>query len=141
LTAAKSSLSDAQAKLSQDNESSNQLHKDLDAAKAQAADLQSQLDKSQANGASAQATAPVLGVMPVSTSFEKGFWSSAYTLHIKNTNSGPLNVTITINGSQSVQPISATIKAGDTYDVPKLAAGSNVAISSDGFAPVNLSAH
>jgi septal ring factor EnvC (AmiA/AmiB activator) len=139
LTAARSHLSDSQAKLTQENEGSVQLRKDLDSAKAQVSDLQSQLDKAQSPQAAAQA--PVVAPMPVTTAFERGFWNSAYTLHVKNTNSAPLNVTITINASSRIQPISTTIKAGDTYDVPKLAEGSNIVITSDGFGPVNLSAH
>jgi hypothetical protein len=138
LTAARSHLSDTQAKLTQENEGSVQLRKDLDAAKAQASDLQSQLDKAQSPQTAQTA---VIAPMPVTTAFEKGFWSSAYTLHVKNTNAAPLSVTITVNGSSRTQPISTTINPGATYDVPKLTDGSSIIITSDGFAPVNLSAH
>jgi len=140
LTATRSHLTEAQARLTQDEQSSVQLRKDLDASKAQAADLQSQLDKAQSPQAAAS-QASVMAALPVTTAFEKGFFSSTYTLHIKNTNSGPLNVTITINGSQNTPPITTTIKAGDTYDVSKLAAGSALIVTSDGFSPLNLTAH
>jgi uncharacterized phage infection (PIP) family protein YhgE len=139
LAAAKSKLADSEATANKANESSNQLRKDLDASKAQAADLQSQLTKAQ--GDHVAVLAPVLAVLPVTTAFEKGFWGNTYTLHIKNTNSEPLNVTITVNGSGSAQPISTAIRSGETYDLPKLAAGSNVVVASDGFTPLSLSAH
>lgn len=140
LASANDRLAEAQAKVSQANDSSALLRKQLDASKAQVADLQAQVEKAQPKNDSAQASAP-LAAMPVAATFEKSFWTGDYTLHIKNTNSDPLNVTVTVAGSQAPAPITATIKGGATFDVKKLAGGANVNIASDGFGPVSLTAH
>jgi multidrug resistance efflux pump len=107
------------------------LRRQLDQEKAQAADLQARLEKAETQAASPQpAAAPA---MPVYASFAKGFLSSSYAMHLKNLNSGPLKVTVTVNGSQKPAK-SAVIEAGGVLDVDDLAAGQEVAVASEGFA-------
>jgi peptidoglycan hydrolase CwlO-like protein len=136
---AKERLSEAQAKISLANDDSALLRKELDAAKAQVADFQSQDAKAQATADSTatQAAAP-LPAMPVAAKFVKSSWTGGFTLHVKNTNSGPLIVTITVEGSQGRAPIPAIIEGGSTFDVKDLASGTNVVLTSNGFSPVNL---
>jgi myosin heavy subunit len=140
LDTAKERLSEAQAQISQANDNSALLRKQLDAAKAQVADLQAQASKAQGDATSAQASAP-MAAMPVAATFEKSIWTGESTLHVKNTNAGPLNVTITVAGSPARAPITATINGGSTFDVSKLAPGASVVLTSGGFAPVNLTVH
>jgi septal ring factor EnvC (AmiA/AmiB activator) len=142
LNTAKGRLSEAQAQTSQANDSSALLRKQLDAANAQVADLQNQVAKEQAKGdsTSAQASAP-LAALPVAATFEKTFWSGEFTLHVRNTSPNPLSVIITVAGAPAQAPVSATIKGGSTYDLGKLASGANVAITGDGFSPLNLTVH
>jgi hypothetical protein len=131
-------LSEAQAQISLSSDSAAMLRKQLDAAKAQIADLQSQAAKG--DSVAAQAPAP-LAAMPVAATFEKSFWSGKYTLHVRNSNTDPLNVIITIAGSPVRAPITATIKGGSIYDITDLTDGAGVAITSAGYSPVSLTVH
>jgi hypothetical protein len=142
LVTAKDSLSEAQAQVSQANDGSALLLKQLDASKAQVADLQTQLAKTELHGdASASPAAAPLAAMPIAATFEKSFWSGDYTLHIRNTNTDPLVVTIAVASPKGPAPFTATIKGGSIYDVGKLASGANVVVTSNGFSPVNLTVH
>jgi septal ring factor EnvC (AmiA/AmiB activator) len=142
LDTAKERLSEAQAQISQASDGSALLRKQLDAAKSQIADLQNQQARAQVKGDSgaAQASAPT-AAMPVAATFEKSFWTGDFTLHIRNTSPGPLNVTIAVAGSQGQAPVSAKIEGGSIFDLKKLASGANVVLTSDGFSPVNLTVH
>jgi len=139
LDSAKSQLTDSQAKLDQANAGTADLKKQLEQAQSQSADLQSRLQKAESAATPIQPLAQKAEQMPITTSFEKSFFSRSMTLHIKNLKSGPLTVNITANGS--AQPQSATIKSGETFDVAKLEAGQTVVIAGDGYEPVKLTVH
>jgi hypothetical protein len=142
LDSAKERLSEARAQVGLANDNSALLRKGLDAAKAQVADLQSQIARAQATAGSTSTQAPApLAAMPVAATFEKALWTGEFTLHVRNTSPGPLNVAITVEGSRGQAPISATIKGGSTCDVKDLAQGTNVVLTSNGFSPVNLTVH
>jgi ribose 5-phosphate isomerase len=78
--------------------------------------------------------------MPVTTSFEKEKWGRGLTLHLNNLQQQPLTLNITIEGPDKTRRQSNVVGAGSTLNVEKLAAGDKVAIASDGFESVNLTA-
>lgn len=137
LNAAKARADRLQARIGEADSRASTLRKELDDAKAQTADLQSQLAKAQAK---LQPLAAKASAMPIATSFKKGFFSSDFTLHITNRSPDPLKVSVAVAGSAKTPPKSATIESGATYDVDDLPAGTNVAITSGGYDPVNLTA-
>jgi uncharacterized phage infection (PIP) family protein YhgE len=134
----KGQSADLQAQLTQANTGSAQLLSQLDQAKIQSMDLQSRLQKAESDVAQLQPMLLKTRHMPVTTSFEKGHWSSAYTLHINNLYQQPVTVNLTITGPDKTRTQSSVIGAGGTLNVEKLAAGDKVAIASDGYDPVNL---
>ncbi len=131
-------MTESQARLDQAAAESAQLRTDLGQARSQAADLRSRLAKAESDLASRPAPAINLPVMPVEASFAKPFFSSAYTLRLRNLNPGPLTVAITVNGSNAPKARSAVIDGGATLAVGGLAAGQNVVVRSDDFAPLSL---
>ena len=52
----------------------------------------------------------------------------------------PVSVQITVSGKEKTRSQSSTIAAGGALKVEKIAAGENVAIASDGYDSVNLTA-
>ena len=139
INTAKDRLSEAQAQVSLANDSAVALRKQLDSEKAIVASMPTQVSAEPSDTAKAQPpSAQKLADMPVATTFEKSLWTGEYTLHMKNTGSEPLIVTITVTGTQNLPPVTAAIKSGSTYDLKKLQAGANVGVTSDGFTQVNL---
>ncbi len=61
-------------------------------------DLQSRLQKAESDIADLRPLAAKARHMPVSTSFDKSFWSSSFTLHITNFDPQPISVNITVSG-------------------------------------------
>ncbi len=111
------------------------LRKQLEQAKSESADLSSQLASAQS--ALQKATPPPetkQEVLPVSATFDKALFGSHYTMHLKDTGSGPLEVTVSVNGS--ARP-ATKIQAGATADIGDLKAGDTVQVSSAGFQPVS----
>ncbi len=135
LSQAKDQSGALQGRLNQATDESTRLRTELDNAKNQNADLQSRLDN--AEKAVAKGPAAEAHPVPVTTAFKKAFFGSDVTLQVKNQNPGPLAVNVAITGHESrTQP--ATIEAGGTLNVEKLAAGDKVVISSYGYGPVNV---
>jgi septal ring factor EnvC (AmiA/AmiB activator) len=133
---ARAQSADLQTQVSQATAGSAQLLTQLDQAKIQSMDLQSRLQKAESDLAQLQPLLLKTRHMPVTTSFEKGHWSSSYTLHVNSLNPQPLTVNITITGSGGTRTQSNVIGVGGTLDVGKLAAADKVAIASDGYDPV-----
>jgi peptidoglycan hydrolase CwlO-like protein len=138
LDSANTQTTDLQTQVKQANADSSDLRKQLDQSKAQAADLQSQLTKAQNDVASLQPLAAKARAMPVTTAFEKSFFGNSFTLHIKNQNPSPLNLSIAVTNSDKMTPKPVSIDGGATYDVKDLAPGANVSITSDGFDPLSI---
>jgi hypothetical protein len=111
------------------------VRKQLDQANAHAADLQAQMDKAKSDAATPAVAAAVVRPLPAGATFEKGFFGSKYTMHVKNQGTDPLPINITVNGGPVT---SATVKGGETYDLKDVASGASVVISSDGFQTDNL---
>jgi peptidoglycan hydrolase CwlO-like protein len=135
LNTAKEQAADFQAQISHANDGTALIRKQLDDANAHAADLQAQLDKAKSAVANPQPAAAAVPALPVAATFEKGFWGSRYTMHLKNQGATPLAVNVTVDGGAAK---SATVQPGATYEVSDLKSGSSVVVSSDGFEPANL---
>jgi septal ring factor EnvC (AmiA/AmiB activator) len=119
-----------QAELARSNDSAVDARKQLDQAKAHANDLQAQMDKAASDAATPRSAVAELKALPVAATFEKGFWGSKYTMHVKNQGTDPLAINVTVDGG----PVkSATVQAGMTYDVDDLTSGSSVVVSSESF--------
>jgi peptidoglycan hydrolase CwlO-like protein len=127
---------DLQSQLSKAEAGSAALGKQLEAANLATADLKSQLEKARSENAAPMAV-KARG-MPISTAFKKSFFGG-YTMHLANLNPDPLNVTITVEGSNTA-PIVTTIASGSAFEVKHLAADANIVIASNGYDSVNLTA-
>jgi septal ring factor EnvC (AmiA/AmiB activator) len=138
LDTAKAQSANLQSQFDRATSASADLRRQLDQAKAQAADAQAQLAKAQSEATNLQpmVVKPTAGAMPVVTTFKKGFLSSRYTLHITNQKSAPLTVNVAVDGTEKMA--TTRIESGSSYDVDDLAAGANVAITSNGYDPLNL---
>jgi len=136
LDSAKTQLTGLQTELSHANNGMADARKQLDQANAHAADLQGQIDKAKSDAANPPAAAAAATrPLPIAATFEKGFFGSKYTMHVKNQGSDSLPINITVNGG-AVK--SATVQGGATYDMKDLESGANVVVSSDGFVTSNL---
>jgi len=128
-----------QAEINQANGGLSRLQKELDQAKGQNEDLSAKLAKAEAGIAKLQPLAVKARVLPVSATIEKvSFWSAGFTMHVRNLNSSPLNVNITIGASGKTPSMSATIEGGGTLNIGNLAAGADVVIASEGYDPAKL---
>jgi septal ring factor EnvC (AmiA/AmiB activator) len=140
LDKSKAQSADLQNQLSQSAAGSRQLLTQLDQAKIQAMDMESRVHKAEADIAALQPMLLKARHMPVTTSFEKEHWGKGLILHVNNLNPQPLSVNITINSQGNSRAQSNVIGASATLTVEKLAAGDTIAIASDGFDTLNLTA-
>jgi hypothetical protein len=138
LDKAKQQSADVQSELDQANTQSAERLTQLDQAKSQAMDLQSQLNNAQSDIAALRPLAVRARHMPISTSLDKSFWSSSFTLHISNSYPQPISVNISVTGPGKPRSQSNVIAGGGTLDVEKLSAGEKVVITADGYDPVNV---
>jgi len=138
LDQAQANSTESQTQLAKAKEAASGMRKELDQARSQTEDLKAQLTKAQGEIAKMQPLAAKARALPVATTFEKSFWSSGATLHVKNLSSQPLKVEISLAGAANAASKTATIAGGATLDVQDLAAGAHVVIASDGFDPANL---
>lgn len=125
--------SELQARINSSSDASTGLLKELGQARSQAQDLKAQLTKAQGDLTKLQPLAAKARVLPLETSFEKGFWDRGFTLHVKNPNPDPLSVNIKISGLGTAFTRSATIEGGGLLNVENLAAGLKVTIESAGY--------
>jgi hypothetical protein len=137
---AKAQLAAAQAQLAGAAQDSSALRNQLDQAKAQAAGLQAQAARNQSEMAKLHPLIVEARRLPLVLSFEKSFWDQRYMLHINNPGSATLRLRITISGQDTTRAQVTDIEGGATLNVPSLPAGENVAISSEGFDTLNLTA-
>jgi hypothetical protein len=136
LETANTQLAGVKSELTRSNDAMADVRRQLDQANAHATDLQAQIDKAKSDAATPQAAAATAArALPITAMFEKGFFSSKYTMHLTNQGTDPLAVNMTVNGG-AVH--SETVKPGGTYDLKDLAAGASVVVSSDGFQTSNL---
>jgi|GEM_PF-2559041 len=129
-----------QAKINSANEDSSGLRKALDQSKSQAEALRTQLAKAQGDLASLQPLAQKARALPLATSFEKNYWERAFTLHVKNLDSEPLKVNITIAGPGKASTKSVTMEGGGLLNVENLAAGAKVVIEGAGYDTLSVTA-
>jgi hypothetical protein len=136
----KGETEDLQAQLLKANESSTGLRNELAAAKNQANDLKTQLATAKDAMATKPAVAAPARALPLTTDLKKSFFGSTFTLKINNSGSEALKLDIDISGSPKTPSKSATIEGGGTLELKDLAAGAKIAIASDGFNPISLTA-
>lgn len=129
-----------QAKVKASDDASSGLRRELDQAKIQTENLKSQLARAQGELTKLQPLARAARAMPVATSFERNFWDRGFTLHVKNLNPDPLNVTITIGSSGRALAKSVTMEGGGTVNVQNLAAGARVVVESAGYDALSVTA-
>jgi septal ring factor EnvC (AmiA/AmiB activator) len=129
-----------QAEISRAGDGSAELRRELVQVRAQADDLKSQLSASQAEVTRLQPLAQRAHILPVAASFEKSFWGGKYTMHVRNMNPEPLNVTVSVAGQDKVPAKSAVIAVGETYNLGGLAAGTSVVIQGEGYDPLTVTA-
>jgi hypothetical protein len=138
---AKSETDDLQAQLLKANNTSAGLRNELATARNQANDLKNQLATAKDTMAKqAPPAAAQTRVLPLTTDFKKSFFGSTFTLKISNSGTDALKLDIDISGSPKTPSKSATIEGGGTMELKDLAAGAKIAIASDGFAPISLTA-
>ncbi|HKM55946.1 MAG TPA: hypothetical protein VJY33_21245, partial [Isosphaeraceae bacterium] len=90
--------------------------------------------------ASLQPLAQKARALPLATSFEKNYWERAFTLHVKNLDSEPLKVNITIAGPGKASTKSVTMEGGGLLNVENLAAGAKVVIEGAGYDTLSVTA-
>jgi septal ring factor EnvC (AmiA/AmiB activator) len=129
-----------QAKVNSANDESSRLRKELDQAKGEAEDLKPQLAKAQGDLAKLQPLIVKARVLPVAVSFEKNFWARGFTMHVKNLNTDPLKVSITIGGSGKASAAPATVEGGGSLNVENLPAGAKVVVESAGYDTLRVTA-
>ncbi len=129
-----------QAKINSASEDSSGMRKALDQARSQAESLKSQLAKAQGDLAKLQPLAVKARAMPVVTTLEKNYWERAFTLHVKNMNPDPLQVSITVFGPGKPSAKSVTVEGGGLLNVENLAAGAKVVIESAGYDTLSVTA-
>lgn len=136
---AKDQESALQNQVQQATDQTNSLQKQLDQQKSENSELKSKLADAQANVEKAQppaaAAAKQQEAVPVSATFEKAFFGSHYTLHMKDVGHDALDVTVSVDGS--ARPASK-IQPGSTTEVGDLKDGQTVMISSEGYQPLSL---
>ncbi len=137
---AKAQLAAAQAQLAGAAQESSALRSQLDQARSQAAGLQAQLAKDQGEMTKLQPLIVEAHRLPLAVSFEKSFWDQRYTLHINNPGTATLRLRITVSGQDTTRAQVTEIEGGATLNVPSLPAGENVAIESQGFDTLSLTA-
>lgn len=140
LDKSKAQAADLQNQVNQATAGSTQLLTQLDQAKIQSMDMQARLQKAENDIAQLQPMLLKTRHMPVTTSFEKASWGHAYTLHINNLGQQPLSVNISIRSQGNSRTQTNIIGAASTLNVDKLSAGDIVAIASDGYDTVTVTA-
>ena len=154
LTKDQASRADLQSQLDQAKARSTALQAQLDSAASQSSDYRNQLDqarslaagehaqlaKAQADLAQVHPLVVQMHQLPLTTSFEKSFWDQAFMLHISNSGPASLSLRITVAGANGTRAQQAVIESGATLSIPRLPAGVNVVIASEGFDPLNLTA-
>jgi hypothetical protein len=133
-------LDEAKAEVSRARTESSSLQAQLDQARSQAADAQAQLAKAQRVLTQVHPLIVEARKLPLNTTFEKSFWDQGFTLHINNTGTPSLNLRITISGQDRTRAQMTVLEGGATVNIERLPPGEKVAISSDGFDPINLTA-
>jgi predicted nucleic acid-binding Zn-ribbon protein len=129
-----------QAKINSANDESSRLRRELDEAKRQSGELKSQLARAQDELAKLQPLAVKARALPVETTLEKDFWARGFTMHVRNLNTDPLKVKITIGGSAKASVQSATIEGGGLLNVENLPAGAKLVIESAGYNTLSVTA-
>jgi septation ring formation regulator EzrA len=140
LTVLQAQLDQAKAQLERAAQESASSRVQLDQARSQAADAQAQLAKAQRDLTKARPLIIEARKLPLITTFEKSFWDQGFTLHINNLGANPINLKIKITGLDAPRAEMTVLDAGATVNVEHLPPGENVALSSDGFDPLNLTA-
>ncbi|HEY1764633.1 MAG TPA: hypothetical protein VGF85_06895 [Opitutaceae bacterium] len=126
-----------QGQIQQATDETGSLQKQLDQLKSENSDLKSKLADAQSNVEKAQPPAPAKQqeAVPVTATFEKAFFGSRYTLHMKDVGHDTLDVTVSVDGA--ARP-ATKIQAGSTLDIGDLKAGQMVMISSEGYQPLSV---
>ncbi len=137
---AQAQSTDLQAQLTQATEKSSGLNKELAGARGQVDDLKAQLAKAKEESAKAMTPAEATRELPVTTDFNKSFWSGKFTLQIKNTGADSLKLNLQVTDSGNTPAQSPTVEAGGTFKLDDLAPGAKVVIASEGFKPVTVTA-
>lgn len=138
LDKSKAQSADLQAQVTQGAAGSAQLLTQLDQEKIQSMDLQTRLQTAERDITQLQPLLLKARHMPVTTTFEKDRGGQNFTLHISNLYLQPLTVNTAITGSARPRSQSNVIGGGATLNVERLTAGEQVAITSEGDDPVNL---
>jgi multidrug efflux pump subunit AcrA (membrane-fusion protein) len=139
-TVLQAQLDQAKAQLDRATRESAAIRVQLDQARSQAADEQAQLAKAQRVLTKVQPLIVEARKLPLVTAFEKSFWDQGFTLHINNSGASPINLRIRITGAEAPRAEMTVIDAGATVNVERLHPGEIVALSSDGFDPISLTA-
>jgi hypothetical protein len=149
-----SRLSDLQAQVDQEKARSAGIQARFDRASQETSSVQAQLEQTKTQAAAAQAQLvkaqgdltrlhPLLveaRQLPLTAVFEKSFWDQGFALHLSNSGTAPLKLTIRITGQNKPRAEMAEIEGGETLNLGRLPAGEHVVIASDGFDPLNLTA-
>jgi multidrug efflux pump subunit AcrA (membrane-fusion protein) len=138
LTGLQAQLDQANAQLERATQESASSRVQLDQARRQAADAQAQLAKAQRDLVKVRPLIIEARKLPLITTFEKSFWDQGFTLHINNLGVSTINLKIKISGVDAPRAEMTALDAGATVNVEHLHPGENVALSSDGFDPINL---
>lgn len=131
-----------QAQLDRANDAANGMRRDLDHERSETQALRARLAtvEAKAEAPRPQPAAVAARPMPLTASFEKSFWDRGFTLHVRNQDTDPLKVTITITGPARPVVRTATLEGGATVEVGNLPAGVRVTVASDGFKALNITA-
>jgi multidrug efflux pump subunit AcrA (membrane-fusion protein) len=140
LTVLQAQLDQAKAQLDRASKESASSRVQLDEARRQAADAQAQLAKAQRDLVKVRPLIIEARKLPLITTFEKSFWDQGFTLHINNSGASTITLKIKISGGDAPRAEMAVLDAGATVNVEHLHPGENVALSSDGFDPIKLTA-
>ena len=138
LTGAGDEAAGLQERLSQAEARSSWLAREVQVADGRTADLKAEFAKARAATSGAVPDAVISRGVPVSTAFDKSFWSG-YTLHVANLKGAPLRVKVTVVGMDTT-PVATTIAGGAAFEVKHLAAGANVIIAGEGYDSLHLTA-
>ncbi len=139
-TVLQAQLDQAKALLENATRDSAAIRAQLEQAKSQAADAQAQFAKAQRDLTKVRPLIIEARKLPLVTAFEKSFWDQSFTLHINNPGTNPINLRIKITGADTPRAQMTVIESGATVNIEHLPPGENVALSSDGFDAVNLTA-
>jgi multidrug efflux pump subunit AcrA (membrane-fusion protein) len=137
---AKSQILNLQAQYSQVRDETAGIRKELERASAESEGLKVKLAKALEASTKTQTSVAAMASVPVAATFEKSFWKSGFTLHMKNLKPTALSVSVTVSSPVMQPPRSETIQGGESLDIRDIAAGSKVIIESSGYDPVNVTA-